>query len=143
MEISGSSFKSQAVSQQQGALQESSRSRGSGAAPVARHTSAGRSVARPSKPAAAPAPAAPGAENEYTRVVRAKEWSEEVELLFRLQSQGWSSLSEYVSVYGAPPVSHENGFYRVVRVKSNGNWTYWRKERECSQKDLNSVKIYM
>ena len=80
------------------------------------------------------------------KMARAREWSEEVEELFRLQSAGFKSLREYVAVVGALPVRWEDGDgagrIRRLAAVDGESWTYWRRERECEGKYVPKVKVY-
>jgi len=77
---------------------------------------------------------------------RAKQWSPEVEDLFRLQAAGWTNEEEYRKVYGEPerwkPDLCADQFISKLQVKSNGYFTYWRKYRECEDSMIRKVKIY-
>jgi len=76
------------------------------------------------------------------KVVRAKEWNEQVEENYRLQSVGWKDIFEYRAKYGEPDRWEENGYIKCLRVQKNGYFTYWRSHPECESKSLNTVKIY-
>ena len=77
-----------------------------------------------------------------TRCARAKGWSPEVENNFRLQNGGWREIYEYVEAHGEPPTAWHNGFYRCVRVKDNGYFTYWSDKRECEDKHVPRIKLF-
>ena len=74
-------------------------------------------------------------------MARARAWNMDVEENFRLQTVGWRDLVEYQGEYG-DPVRWDNGLPRCLRVKKNGFYTYWTRERECEDKYLNRVKLY-
>ena len=81
---------------------------------------------------------------------RAKQWTNEVENLFRFQLAGFQDVHEYVQFQTAmlghaepKPIEvwPESGFVRSLQNK-NGNFMYFRKSKECLDKFLNKVKIY-
>ena len=76
------------------------------------------------------------------RCSRAKVWTPEVENCFRVQNAGWREVSEYIAQYGEPPTLWPNGFYRCVRVKDNGFFTYWSDKRECEDKHVPRIKVF-
>ena len=41
-----------------------------------------------------------------------------------------------------PPTLWPNGFYRCVRVKDNGFFTYWSDKRECEDKHVPRIKVF-
>ena len=64
---------------------------------------------------------------------------------FRFQCAGWRSLEEYSSEYDELqtwPATEYGQFIKMLRVKKNGNFMYFRQTRECEDKHLNKVKIY-
>eukprot|EP00418_Pyrodinium_bahamense_P084507 CAMPEP_0179073866 /NCGR_PEP_ID=MMETSP0796-20121207/32793_1 /TAXON_ID=73915 /ORGANISM="Pyrodinium bahamense, Strain pbaha01" /LENGTH=141 /DNA_ID=CAMNT_0020771075 /DNA_START=10 /DNA_END=435 /DNA_ORIENTATION=- len=77
---------------------------------------------------------------------RAKFWTPQVEDLYRLQFCGWRDCAEYTSVYGEPerwPADEEgNTFISKLQLKSNGYFTYWRKFRQCTDRDVFKVRIF-
>jgi hypothetical protein len=77
-------------------------------------------------------------------MVRAKDWTPQVEDFYRLQFCGWRDEEEYRSAYGEPErwSQEQGGFISKVQLKSNGYFTYWRKWRECEEKHVNRVKVY-
>ena len=77
-----------------------------------------------------------------TRCTRAKVWTPEVENCFRLQNAGWREVSEYVVQYPEGPTQWPNGFYRCVRVKDTGFFTYWSDKRECEDKYVPRIKVF-
>ena len=91
-------------------------------------------------------PAIPPRPSERSRdpvgVSRPKSWSPEVENEFRLQEVGWKHLDEYREAYGIPERWAATGFYAVVRSKDEGNFVYWRRERECEDKFVHRVKLF-
>eukprot|EP00743_Colponemidia_sp_Colp-15_P006588 GILK01007099.1.p2 GENE.GILK01007099.1~~GILK01007099.1.p2 ORF type:complete len:119 (+),score=9.42 GILK01007099.1:23-379(+) len=77
-----------------------------------------------------------------TSMTRAKDWSADVEEAFRLQFCGWQSLDEYVTSFGEPERWADTNFISKLRKKQNGFFVYWKKTRECEDKDLRKVKLY-
>ncbi|GMI43311.1 hypothetical protein TrCOL_g6046 [Triparma columacea] len=77
-----------------------------------------------------------------TGIRRASVWNPSVEEQYRLQCAGWRSIDEYCAAYDAPERWKSNQFFKCLRVKSNGYYTYWREWRECEDKYLNRVKIF-
>lgn len=75
------------------------------------------------------------------RIRRAKVWNDEVEEAFRLQQSGWLHVEEYKSVHGELE-RWDNRAIKCTRVKSNGYFTYWRRDRECQDKYIPRVKLY-
>lgn len=77
--------------------------------------------------------------------MRPRDWSPEVEDLYRLQFCGWRDETEYAQVYGEPErwpkVDGAGGFISKVQLKTNGYYTYWRKWRECEDKHLGRVTV--
>lgn len=78
---------------------------------------------------------------------RAKEWSPQVEDLYRLQFCGWRDVGDYVSTHGEPErwpdVSDGSGaLISKVRLKANGFYTYWRRFRQCDDQGLKKVRVY-
>lgn len=80
----------------------------------------------------------------HTKMIRAKDWTPQVEDLYRLQFCGWRDEAEYTAIYGEPErwSSEEGGFISKIQLKTNGYFTYWRKWRECEDKHVNRVKVY-
>mmetsp|Transcript_84168 Transcript_84168/g.146169 ORF Transcript_84168/g.146169 Transcript_84168/m.146169 type:complete len:151 (-) Transcript_84168:92-544(-) len=79
-------------------------------------------------------------------IERAKEWTPEVEDLYRLQICGWRDIAEYTAAYGAPErwPSNEAGhrFISKVQLKANGYFTYWRKFRQCEDRHIFKVRVF-
>jgi hypothetical protein len=72
---------------------------------------------------------------------RAKEWTVQVENMFRFQLAGWRDVFEYLTTHEQPTMWEEEGFVRCLQNR-NGNFMYFRKTRECESKHLPKVKIY-
>ncbi|CAD7926903.1 unnamed protein product [Amoebophrya sp. A120] len=79
-------------------------------------------------------------------MVRASQWSRDVEDLYRLQQAGWKTLEEYTAANGAPDRWEQercaDQYILKTKLKSNGFFVYWKKDRECLDSDLKKVKIY-
>merc|ERR1711869_177166 len=107
----------------------------------------GRTSGKPPKPAT-------GATGQYAKaapvakVTRAREWTPEIEDLWRLQFCGWRDVPEYESVHGSPERwpcdSNEYGapFISKLVTKESGHFTYWRRWRQCEDRQLFQVKVY-
>mmetsp|Transcript_9536 Transcript_9536/g.23400 ORF Transcript_9536/g.23400 Transcript_9536/m.23400 type:complete len:121 (+) Transcript_9536:92-454(+) len=81
-----------------------------------------------------------------TSMTRASAWAPEVEDLFRLQQAGWKTLAEYTQANG-PPDRWEKSrsadeLIMKTKIKANGFFVYWKKERECTDANVKQVKIY-
>jgi len=77
---------------------------------------------------------------------RAKFWTPTVEDNYRLQFCGWRDVNEYREKHGEPdrhpPSEHGNGFISKLQLKSNGYFTYWRKDRQCEDRHLHKVRLF-
>jgi hypothetical protein len=90
-----------------------------------------------------------GAGGAATRVVRAKEWSVDVENAYRLQEAGYRDEHEALSL-GHPPLEYWPTEPPLVRKlvtretvgKEAQSQIYFGKKRECDEKNLNKVKLY-
>ena len=83
-----------------------------------------------------------------TRMVRAREWSDEVEEAYRFQEAGYRDEREALAL-GHPPIERwpDLGLVRkLVTRESLGTAAeskiYFSKRRECEDKDLSKVKLY-
>ncbi|KAL1526808.1 hypothetical protein AB1Y20_015501 [Prymnesium parvum] len=86
-----------------------------------------------------------------TRMVRAKEWNENVEDAYRLQEAGYRDVHEALSL-GHPPIERwPGGFIKKLLTKESlaksqaggaVSMLYFRKARECEGKDVNKIKLY-
>jgi len=77
-------------------------------------------------------------------IKRASAWSTDVENAFRLQCAGWRSAEEYAGAgYPEIEVWDKSEFIKSLRVKENGNFMYFRSFRECEEKYLSRVKIFL
>jgi len=84
-------------------------------------------------------------DSQPKRMTRASRWSAEVENAFRFQCAGWRSREEYLEEYDEVQMWHESDwgqFVKMLRVKKNANFMYFRQTRECEDKYLNKVKLY-
>lgn len=84
-----------------------------------------------------------------TRMMRAKEWNVEVENAYRLQEAGYRDETEATAL-GHPPVERwpDLGFVRKLVTKetvtsATPSTIYFSKKRECQDKDLPKVKLFM
>jgi hypothetical protein len=75
------------------------------------------------------------------KMQRAKQWTPEVENLFRYQAAGFRDQNEYLSV-NEQPEHWETGFVKCLNNKTTGYFMYFRQDRECEDKYLNKIKIY-
>ena len=90
-----------------------------------------------------------GAGGAATRLVRAKEWSVEVENAYRLQEAGYRDEHEALSL-GHPALEYwptEPPLIRKLVTKETvgkeaQSQIYFGKKRECDEKNLNKVKLY-
>jgi hypothetical protein len=77
-----------------------------------------------------------------TKMQRAKDWSAEIEMAFRLDQCGWRDVDEFRSVYGEPEVWPRNGWLRTLRLKKNGFFCYFSETRECPDNLISRAKVY-
>eukprot|EP00326_Haptolina_ericina_P011316 CAMPEP_0181219016 /NCGR_PEP_ID=MMETSP1096-20121128/28019_1 /TAXON_ID=156174 ORGANISM="Chrysochromulina ericina, Strain CCMP281" /NCGR_SAMPLE_ID=MMETSP1096 /ASSEMBLY_ACC=CAM_ASM_000453 /LENGTH=129 /DNA_ID=CAMNT_0023311305 /DNA_START=81 /DNA_END=470 /DNA_ORIENTATION=- len=82
------------------------------------------------------------------RMARAKEWDETVENAYRLQEAGYRDLAEARSLgHPEPELWPQTGLIRKLTTKESmrkevPSTLYFRKQRECADKDLSKVKLY-
>jgi hypothetical protein len=76
------------------------------------------------------------------KMQRARQWSPDVENLFRFQAAGFRDQEEYMSVYPPPQSWESTGFIKTLQVKQTGYYMYFRQDRECEDRHLNKIKIY-
>ena len=83
-----------------------------------------------------------------TRMVRAREWSDEVEEAYRFQEAGYRDEREALAL-GHPPIERWPDLRlvrKLVTRESLGTAAeskiYFSKRRECEDKDLSKVKLY-
>nr|QPO25095.1 meiosis-expressed protein [Callinectes arcuatus] len=94
------------------------------------------------------ASATPGGGYKHSKknavVSRVDEWNDEAEDIYRLQLAGWDNLKEYEGVYGEAArwdkESCPSQWISKLQLKSNGYYVYFRKHRECEEKDLKRIK---
>lgn len=79
--------------------------------------------------------------HEPTGCTRAKRWSPEVEQNFRFQENGYRDEHDYCKQMG-PPSCLANGWVKKIKIKKNGYFTYFGKDRACVDKYVNKVKLY-
>ncbi|XP_069483933.1 meiosis expressed gene 1 protein homolog [Ambystoma mexicanum] len=74
---------------------------------------------------------------------RAKQWSDEIENLYRFQQAGYRDEIEYKRVKQVEMVDRwpETGFVKKLQRKDN-TFYYYNKQRECEDKEVNKVKVY-
>lgn len=76
-------------------------------------------------------------------MTRAKQWSPQVENLFRLQEAGYRDINEYLAAgHPMPEAWSSNNFIKCLKSKKTGYFLYFRQTRECVDKYLNKIKIY-
>lgn len=75
---------------------------------------------------------------------RAKHWSNEVEEAYRFQLAGYKDEQEYLTLTRLPNVDRwpHNNYVKKLRRK-DGCFYYYNKTRECPEKDLSKVKMYI
>ena len=76
-----------------------------------------------------------------TGVSRAKQWTMDVENVFRLQNMGWKDIYEYMTVNDVPE-TWPNNLYRKLYQKDTGYISYWRETRELEDAKLHLIKVY-
>jgi hypothetical protein len=79
-------------------------------------------------------------------MVRASVWDERVENAYRLQEAGYRDLVELLQLGQPDPPTFPNGLIRKVLSKQSlggpPSYLYFSSKRECTDKDLNRVKLY-
>ncbi|KAM3673119.1 histone-lysine N-methyltransferase SUV39H2 isoform 3-T4 [Ammospiza maritima maritima] len=77
-------------------------------------------------------------------VRRAKTWSDVVENLYRFQQAGYRDEVEYKQVKQVEQVDFwpETGFVKKLQRRDN-TFYYYNRQRECEDKDVRKVKIYV
>jgi Meiosis-expressed len=73
---------------------------------------------------------------------RAKTWTVDVENAYRYQLAGFKDSNEYLAVH-PDPERWDTGMVKCLRAKSTGYFMYFRQTRECEDKHLNNVKLYV
>jgi hypothetical protein len=76
------------------------------------------------------------------KMQRARQWSPDVENLFRYQAAGFRDHEEYLSMYPPPQCWESTGFIKTLQAKQTGYFMYFRQDRECEDRHLNKIKIY-
>ncbi|KAM8907953.1 meiosis expressed gene 1 protein homolog isoform 1-T2 [Spinachia spinachia] len=74
---------------------------------------------------------------------RAKEWTAEVENLFRFQQAGYRDEMEYRQIKQGASIDKwpKSGFVKKLHRRDNTVFHYSRK-RECEDRDVNKVLVY-
>ncbi|KAM9204699.1 meiosis expressed gene 1 protein homolog isoform 2-T2 [Mergus octosetaceus] len=74
----------------------------------------------------------------------AKNWSDEVENLYRFQQAGYRDEFEYKKVKQVDTVEcwPETGFVKKLQRRDN-TYYYYNKQRECEDKEVHKVKVYV
>ncbi|XP_042371203.1 meiosis expressed gene 1 protein homolog [Plectropomus leopardus] len=74
---------------------------------------------------------------------RAKDWTAEVENLFRFQQAGYRDELEYIQVQPGAAVDRwpDTGFVKKLQRRDN-TFYYYNRKRECEDRDVHKVKVY-
>ncbi|TKS90537.1 Meiosis expressed gene 1 protein -like protein [Collichthys lucidus] len=74
---------------------------------------------------------------------RAKEWTADVENLFRFQQAGYRDELEYIQVRQGAMIDRwpESGFVKKLQRRDD-TFYYYNKKRECQDRDVNKVIVY-
>ncbi|XP_068132262.1 meiosis expressed gene 1 protein homolog [Hyperolius riggenbachi] len=74
---------------------------------------------------------------------RAKQWSDEIENLYRFQTAGYRDEMEYKHIKQVAMVERwpDTGFVKKLQRKDN-TFYYYNKQRECEEKEVHKVKVY-
>ncbi|XP_022605422.1 meiosis expressed gene 1 protein homolog [Seriola dumerili] len=74
---------------------------------------------------------------------RAREWTAEVENLFRFQQAGYRDELEYIQVKQGALIDKwpDTGYVKKLQRRDN-TFYYYSKRRECLDRDLHKVKVY-
>ncbi|KAM9292575.1 meiosis expressed gene 1 protein homolog [Morus bassanus] len=74
----------------------------------------------------------------------AKKWSDDVENLYRFQQAGYRDEVEYKQVKQVDMVEcwPETGFVKKLQRRDN-TFYYYDKQRECEDKEVHKVKVYV
>ena len=76
-------------------------------------------------------------------MTRAKNWTIDVENLFRYQAAGYQSRIEYLGAgHEEPEIWPEFGFVKCLTSRETNCFMYFRSHRECEDRFLNKIKIY-
>lgn len=73
---------------------------------------------------------------------RAKSWTEDVENAYRFQLAGYKDINEYKEIKQRDADYWPGGLVKKLQRK-DGCFYYYNKVRECADKDLFKVKIYL
>lgn len=72
---------------------------------------------------------------------RAKQWSHDIENLFRFQQAGYRDEEEYKDMHGSPEYWDTTSYVKCLQNKQSC-FMYFRQLRECEDKYLNKIKLY-
>ncbi|XP_036374431.1 meiosis expressed gene 1 protein homolog [Megalops cyprinoides] len=74
---------------------------------------------------------------------RAKQWTDEVENLYRFQQAGYRDELEYKQIKQVDLVDRwpETGFVKKLQRRDN-TFYYYNRQRECEDKEVHKVKVY-
>ncbi|XP_018611227.1 meiosis expressed gene 1 protein homolog [Scleropages formosus] len=74
---------------------------------------------------------------------RAKQWTGEVENLYRFQQAGYRDELEYKQVKQVERIDRwpETGFVKKLQRRDN-TFYYYNRKRECDDRDVHKVKVY-
>ncbi|KAG8439997.1 hypothetical protein GDO86_005968 [Hymenochirus boettgeri] len=76
-------------------------------------------------------------------MIRAKQWSDDIENLYRFQTAGYRDEWEYRHVMQVEKADRwpETGFVKKLQRKDN-TFYYFNRQRECEEKEVHKVKVY-
>ncbi|XP_061107446.1 meiosis expressed gene 1 protein homolog isoform X1 [Conger conger] len=74
---------------------------------------------------------------------RAKQWTDEVENLYRFQQAGYRDELEYKQIKQVEMIDRwpETGFVKKLQRRDN-TFYYYNRKRECEDKEVHKVKVY-
>ncbi|XP_043570137.1 meiosis expressed gene 1 protein homolog isoform X1 [Chiloscyllium punctatum] len=74
---------------------------------------------------------------------RAKQWTEEIENLYRFQQAGYRDEIEYKQVKQVDGVDRwpDTGYVKKLQRRDN-TFYYYSRKRECEDKEVQKVKVY-
>ncbi|XP_076016201.1 meiosis expressed gene 1 protein homolog [Genypterus blacodes] len=80
--------------------------------------------------------------SEPKAMSRAKQWTTEVENLFRFQAAGYRDELEYRQVKQVALINTwpDNGFVKKLQ-RRDGTFYYYSRKRECQDRDVHKVKV--
>ncbi|XP_062570907.1 meiosis expressed gene 1 protein homolog isoform X1 [Saccostrea cucullata] len=77
-----------------------------------------------------------------TKMVRAKEWSDDVEEAYRFQLAGYRDAQDYTVCTKEEATRWPHNGYIKKLIRKDGCWYYFNKNRECPDKDVPKCKLY-